>query len=280
MTLFKNNPFLPAENISLYQALYIHIRTAILSGELAGGTKLPSTRALAEQLNLSRNTVLNAYRQLLAEGYLEGREGSGTFVVQVPPEQLLQAPDHSASKLSLSSPTEIRQPVFSERARAQIAASQPPAQGELPRPFVPEAPALDVFPFQLWSRLLVRQARRMPLTSFNYQDSAGYRPLREAIAAHTAVSRQVHCSPDQVVIVSGSQGGLDLAARMLIDPGEAAWMEDPGYSGARGALIGAGARIIPVPVDLEGLRVDAGIKRAPGARLVYLTPSHQFPMGV
>jgi GntR family transcriptional regulator/MocR family aminotransferase len=170
--------------------------------------------------------------------------------------------------------------VFSERARAQIAASQPPTQGELPRPFVPEAPALDVFPFQLWSRLLVRQARRMPVTSFTYQDSAGYRRLREAIAAHVAVSRQVHCSPDQVMIVSGSQGGLDLTARMLIDPGEAAWMEDPGYSGARGALVGAGARIIPVPVDQEGLMVDEGIRRAPEARLVYLTPSHQFPLGV
>lgn len=280
MTIFKDNPILPLENTSLYQALYLHIRRAILSGELAAGTKLPSTRALAGELNVSRNTVLNAYRQLLAEGYLEGQEGSGTFVAPILPEQLLEAPELPSTKTIHPSPLENKQPLFSERARAQIAASQPPAQGELPRPFVPEAPALDVFPYPLWSRLLVRQARRMPLNSFTYQDSAGFRPLREAIAAHVTVSRQVHCTPDQVMIVSGSQGALDLAARMLINPGDSAWMEDPGYSGARGAFLGAGARIVPVPVDQEGLVVDVGISRAPEARLVYLTPSHQFPLGV
>jgi GntR family transcriptional regulator/MocR family aminotransferase len=113
-----------------------------------------------------------------------------------------------------------------------------------------------------------------------YQESAGYHPLREAIAAHVAVSRQVHCAPEQVMIVPGSQGALDLAARMLINTGDPAWIEDPGYSGARGAFLGAGASVIPVPVDNEGLAVNVGIERAPLARLVYLTPSHQFPLGV
>ena len=280
MTILKNKSFLPATNTPLYQALYIHIRSAILSGELVAGTKLPSTRALADELKLSRNTVLNAYRQLLAEGYLEGKEGSGTFISHVLPEQLLEAPDSPPTKTIRSDSVELDQPLFSERAREQIAISQPPSQGELPRPFVPEAPALDVFPYQLWSRLVVRQARRMPVTDFTYQDSAGYLPLREAIAAHVTVSRQVHCTPDQVMIVSGSQGALDLAVRMLINPGDPAWMEDPGYSGARGAFIGASARVIPVPIDQEGLMVDVGITRAPAARLVYLTPSHQFPLGV
>jgi GntR family transcriptional regulator/MocR family aminotransferase len=145
---------------------------------------------------------------------------------------------------------------------------------------MPEAPALDVFPYRLWSRLVVRQARRMPMSSFIYQSSAGYQPLREAIAAHVAVSRQVHCVPEQVMIVPGSQGALDLAARMLIDTGDPVWVEDPGYPGARGAFLGAGAEIVPVPVDQEGLMVSVGIERAPEAVLVYLTPSHQFPLGV
>ena len=278
MTIFKDIPFHPDSNTPLYQALYSHLRAAILSGELKGGMKLPSTRALAEELNISRNTVLTAYRQLLAEGYLDSNQGSGTFVAHVLPDLLLTAPHLDSAPIEPAR-AESPQPMFSARAREQMATSQPPTVGK-PRPFLAEAPALDVFPYQLWSRLVVRQARRMPTASFMYQDSAGYRPLREAIAAHVAVSRQVHCTPDQVMIVPGSQGALDLAARMLINPGDSAWIEDPGYSGARGAFLGAGAQIIPVPVDREGLVVGLGIQRAAGARLVYLTPSHQFPLGV
>jgi GntR family transcriptional regulator/MocR family aminotransferase len=282
MTIFKDNPFRPTPNAPLYQALYTHMRAAILSGELKDGMKLPSTRALADELNVSRNTVLNAYRQLLAEGYLEGREGSGTFVAHVLPELLLTAP-HPAShtpKAARLPRAGSPRPLFSERAKSQIGVSQPPTGGKSPRPFIAESPALDVFPYQLWSRLVVRQARRMPVSNFVYQDSAGYRPLREAIVAHVTVSRQVHCAPEQVMIVSGSQGALDLAARMLINVGDPVWMEDPGYPGARGAFLGAGAHIIPAPIDQEGLMVDIGIERAPQARLVYLTPSHQFPLGV
>jgi GntR family transcriptional regulator/MocR family aminotransferase len=282
MAVLNRERFHPAPDVPLYQALYSHLRAAILSRELQGGMKLPSTRALAEELNISRNTVLNAYRQLLAEGYLEGREGSGTFVAHLLPEQLLAAPYPAwrARKSARPSQAKTSQPVFSERAKAQIAISQPPSDGKLPRPFTPEAPALDVFPYQLWSRLVVRQVRHLPVNMYVYQDSAGYRPLREAIAAHVAVSRQVHCAPEQVMIVPGSQGALDLTARMLINGDDLVWIEDPGYSGARGAFVGAGARIVPVPVDQEGLMVDIGIERAPQARLVYLTPSHQFPLGV
>lgn len=280
MNIFRNHPFQPEPNATLYQALYTHMRAAILSGELKGGMKLLSTRALADDLNISRNTVLNAYRQLLAEGYLEGREGSGTFVAEILPENLLTAPLHTKPKTAPPQQTESPRPIFSERAKAQIAVSQPPTGGKSPRPFLAEAPALDVFPHKLWSRLVVRAARRMPASSFMYQDSSGYLPLREAIAAHVAVSRQVHCTPEQVMIVSGSQGALDLVSRMLANSGDSVWMEEPGYPGARGAFLGSGAHIVPVPVDDEGLVVDAGVARAPKARLAYITPSHQFPLGV
>ena len=282
MTIFRESLFPPDSNAPLYQALYNHMRAAILSGELTAGMKLPSTRALAEELNISRNTVLNAYRQLLAEGYLEGKEGSGTFVAHVLPDYLLTTPRHDTHVTRSAQPPEADafQPSFSERAKAQIAVSQPSSSGKRPRPFLAEAPALDVFPYALWSRLVVRQARRMPQSNFMYQDSWGYRPLREAIVAHLMVSRQVHCTPEQVMIVQGSQSALDLAARVLVNPGDPVWLEDPGYSGARGAFLGAGANIIPVPVDREGLVVEVGVTRAPQARLVYLTPSHQFPLGV
>ena len=280
MTIFRDTPFHPSPNIPLYQALYDHLRSAILSGELKSGLKMPSTRALAEELRVSRNTVLNAYQQLLAEGYLESREGSGTFVVPVLPELLLTAPRQSVPKTGQTGHPASFRILFSEHAQAQIAISQPPATGQLPRPFLAEAPALDAFPYQLWSRLVVRQARRLPVNNFMYQDSAGYRPLREAIAAHVAITRQVHCTPEQVMIVPGSQGALDLATRMLINTGDPVWLEDPGYPGARGAFLGSGAHVVPVPIDHEGLIVDEGITRAPHARLVYLTPSHQFPLGV
>ena len=157
MSIFKGNAFRPTSNTPLYEELYAHMRAAILSGELKDGMKLPSTRALAEELNVSRNTVLNAYRQLLAEGYLESREGSGTFVARILPELLLTAPRPTAPEPAQPHRAESPRPVFSEHAKAQIAVSQPPTGGK-PRPFLAEAPALDVFPYQLWSRLVVRHA--------------------------------------------------------------------------------------------------------------------------
>jgi GntR family transcriptional regulator/MocR family aminotransferase len=283
MTIFKDNRFSPAKDTPLYQQLYIHMQAAILSGELKSGLKLPSTRALADELNISRNTVLNAYRQLTAEGYLEGAEGSGTFVAHVLPEHLLTTPGHKT-------PTEprtkkSRQARLSDRAGLQLAASQkfeslPLPSSGYPRPFASGTPALDAFPYPLWARLITRRARQMPVGAFAYQNTAGYLPLREAIAAHVTVSRRVHCTPEQIVIVSGSQGALDLIARTLVNAGDPVWMEDPGYPGARGAFLGSNANIIPVPIDHEGLVVEAGIKLGPRARLVYLTPSHQFPLGV
>jgi GntR family transcriptional regulator / MocR family aminotransferase len=277
MSNLAGTPFHLTLDSPLYWQLYIHLRTAILTGHLRRGMKLPSTRALAGELNVSRNTVLNAYQQLLAEGYLESVEGGGTYVAQVLPDHLLTTtPDQKVPTCGLTEPR------LSQGARLQLAVppiSASPSKSR-PNPFRADMPALDAFPYKLWTRLVVRQARQMPSNAFPYQDAAGYRPLREAIAAHVTISRRVHCTPDQIIMVSGAQGALDLATRVLINAGDPVWMEDPGYPGARGALLGVGAEIIPVPIDQEGLVVEAGIARAPEARLVYLTPSHQFPLGI
>ena len=283
MISFKENSISPELAIPLYQQLYTHLQTAILTGDLKPGTRLPSTRALAIQLNISRNTVLNAYQQLIAEGYLNGMVGNGTFVAQILPDHLLTSLQRK--ELAEASLAEPDKPRFSEQAVEQLAAPRmpmatPDPSGVLPRPFRFGIPALQDFPYKLWSRLLIRQARRLPASAFTYQHAAGYLPLREAIAAHAMVSRGVHCTPEQIIIASSAQGGLDLAARLLINAGDPVWMEDPGYLKARGTFLGSGANIIPVPVDHEGLVVEAGIARAPQARLVYLTPSHQFPLGV
>jgi GntR family transcriptional regulator / MocR family aminotransferase len=262
----------------LYRQLYEHLRGVILANQLKGGTKLPSTRALADELGVSRNTVMNAYNQLFAEGYLESREGSGTYVAKALPEDFVPTPLHpSTTPAAPLAPT----PNISEFGARIL---QQTAMPILPRetaamPFRAGLPALDMFPYELWTKLLSRYARRLNPTAMVYQEAAGYRPLREAIADHVTVTRRVRCTPDQILIVAGAQSAFSLAARLLLNPGDAAWVEDPGYLMVRGILVGNGAQIVPVPVDEDGLRVEIGIENAPNARLVYITPSHQFPLG-
>lgn len=260
----------------LHRQLYEGLREAILSGRLSAGALLPSTRELAAGLGVSRNTATSAYAQLLAEGYLEGRVGSGTYVARSLPDDLLRArsgpggePGGAGAEVALS-----------RRGRLLAATPTTTARDAGPaRAFRPGIPALDAFPFGLWRRLESRFWRRPPPGLLGYGDPAGYGPLRAGISAYLRAARAVRCSPEQVIVVSGSQQALDLAARVLLDPGDAAWVEEPGYAGARAALLGAGARLVPVPVDEEGLDVAAGARLGPDARLVHVTPSHQYPLG-
>ncbi len=261
----------------MHRQLYRELREAVLSGRLAPGSRLPSTRSLAGELHVSRNTVMGAFDQLLAEGYLEGKVGSGTYVAQKLPEDLL----HVHNRLPGSPGAAPRDVVLSRRG-AILASSPviPPRPHRAPRAFRPGPGAYEQFPVRIWMRLLARRWRGPLRDMLAYGESAGYGPLREAIAAYARAARAVRCDASQVVVVSGSQQGLDLISRLLLDPGDPVWIEDPGYLGARGAMLGAGARLSPVPVDGEGLMVSAGLARQPEARMVYVTPSHQFPLGV
>jgi GntR family transcriptional regulator/MocR family aminotransferase len=239
--------------------------------------RLPATRGFAQELGVSRNTVLNAYDQLLAEGYLEGKLGSGTYVPRALPEEMLQVRPTAAP----ARPAPSARRALSRRGEllAQSSVSVARSSGA-PRPFRPGVPALDAFPFETWMRLVARHHRRPPRDLLGYDHAAGYAPLRRAIAAHLGPARAVHCDPDQVLVLTGSQQGLDLIARILLDPGDKAWIEEPGYISARAALQGAGIHLLPVPVDGDGLDVAAGSARGPDERLVYVTPSHQYPLGV
>ncbi|MDB4949619.1 MAG: transcriptional regulator, GntR family, partial [Gemmatimonadetes bacterium] len=152
--------------------------------------------------------------------------------------------------------------------------------GPLPRPFRPGCPALDLFPRKTWARLAMRHARRLSVPGLDLGDPSGLAVLREAICAHVSTSRGVRCTPERVVVTAGIQQAIELAARMLLDPGDAAWLEEPSFLGARSALTAASARIVPVPTDGEGMRVEDGRALAPDARLAFATPSHQFPLGV
>ncbi|MCA1633812.1 MAG: PLP-dependent aminotransferase family protein [Acidobacteria bacterium] len=264
-------------SVALYRQLYDGIRRAILAGQLKAGTRLPSTRELACELGVSRNTVMNAFEQLLAEGYVEGHTGSGTFVSRTLPDDLLNA---RAGERRAAHPRPRRR-ALSTRGASLAATHINLSRFEgRARPFRPGTPALDAFPFELWSRLTARHWRRPRRDLLNYGDPAGHAPLRAAIAAYLGAARAVVCEPEQVIVVAGAQQALDLAARVLLDPGDAAWVEEPGYLGAKGALAAAGARLVPVPLDENGMDVEAGADVEPSARLVYVSPSHQYPTGV
>jgi len=259
----------PHAGTPLHRQLYTAIRAAILSRQLQGGTRLPSTRSLAADLGVSRNTVLAAFEQLASEGYLAARPGVGTVVASAIPDELQS----------------VRRPVAAQpRARAPRRAEALPAvaiNSGRSRAFEPAVPALDLFPVKLWSRLVARQwSKGAVLSALAYGDPAGDRTLREAVAQSVGAARGVACDAAQVVITNGTLHALELSARILVDPGDAVWFEEPGYPYARLVFSSAGARVVAVPVDGEGLSVDEGIARAPSPRLVYVTPSHQFPLGV
>lgn len=262
--------------------LYEQLRSSILSGQLSGGSKLPPSRVLAAQNGLSRNTVLAAFEQLEAEGYIHGRQGSGTYVARVLPEKFLRsAPSSPFTPSPTSGPSAATLSARGSRLARARRMPIPSVIGHQPRgkAFLIGLPALDAFPFKTWTSLYSTRFAASASSLMPYDNPAGYRPLREAIAAHIATARGIHCTADQVIVVNGSQQALEFCARILLDPGDAAWLEDPGYLGARAALVSAGARIIPVPVDESGLDVAAGVELESTARIAMVTPSHQFPLG-
>jgi GntR family transcriptional regulator/MocR family aminotransferase len=261
----------------LHRQLYNRIREAILKHELVAGGRLPSTRALATELGVSRSTVLNAFEQLLAEGYLEGKVGAGTYVARSLPDDLLNARANPKPEVSLNGKPK---PIVASTMKIATSLVNFPQGKADPRAFRTGLPAFDAFPFEVWAKLAAQRWRNPPRELLGYGDPAGYFPLRRSISEYLGAARGVHCESEQIIIISGSQQGLDLAARILLQPGDAAWIEDPGYLGARGALLSAGAEVIPVPVDNEGLDIASGIAREPSARMVYVSPSHQYPLGV
>ncbi len=263
----------PGSEVPLHRQLYFAVREAILASRVQPGTRLPSSRTLAQDLGVSRNTVMAAFEQLHAEGYISGRVGAGSFVSDELPEDALHARAEAMGERRRPGPAPGPSRRGAGLATLGGAASRP-------RPFAPGLPELAAFPFEDWSRLLAKYWREPPTSFLIGSDPLGWRTLREAVAAYLGAARAVTCGPEQVIIVSGAQQALDLTARVLIDPDDTVWIEDPGYPGLRGALVAGGARLVPVPVDAEGLSVAAGRERAPRARMACVSPSHQYPLGV
>jgi GntR family transcriptional regulator/MocR family aminotransferase len=267
----------PGAGDPLYRQIYDGLRRQILDGRLRRGTPLPSTRDLARDLRVARSTVVQAIDQLRAEGYVDTVARGATRVSGTLPDAVMQA-----DAAGPPAPRGVRRRTVSARVSA-IADAWPPFPAVSNRParaFRTSVPALDIFPLDIWGRLMARRWRRSTAASLAYADGSGLPALRAAIADYLVAARGVRCTADQVIVTAGSQQGLDLVARVLLDPGDRVWMEDPGYFGAAGALAGAGAQLVPVPVDEEGLDVAEGIRRAPRARLAFVTPARQLPLGV
>lgn len=266
----------PSGAKELWRWLRDELRAAILNGRLKRGARMPSTRGLARQYQCSRGTVVMAFEHLRAEGYIEGRQGSGTFVA-------LQLPDDSlaASRPPLRLPKQLSRAGLSKRGRmtTEHVVTLPPSRS-IGKAFRSYEPAIDLFPVDLWSRIAGRVVRRAPRSLYGQGDARGYAPLRKAIAEYIGATRGVRCEAGQVLVTAGTQQALDLVGRLLVDPGDAVWMEDPGYPGATWAFRASGARIVPAPVDREGLRVDWVRRQRRKAKLVYTTPANQFPLGM
>jgi len=263
--------------LPLYEQLYLGLRDQILRGWLAQGARLASTRTLADHLAVSRFTVVTALERLVAEGYLTTRAGSGTYITSTLPEQHMRPARRERAPLPRR---DDAVPALSARGRTVASVWITGPRPEEPRAFQPRRAPLDAFPVRTWSTIVRRLWNRGGYKLLEYGEPAGYWPLRQAIAEHIAVTRAVRCDPQHVIVTSGSQQAFDLLFRVLLDPGDRAWIEEPGYLDVRAALMVAGAELVPVPVDGEGIDVSAGIRLAPNARVAVVSPSHQYPAGV
>jgi len=261
--------------LPLYRQLYAGIRKAILTGQMLPGMQLPPSREFCQVLNISRQTVLNAYDQLLAEGYLRGSVGQGTFVN----EELPAIAEGSKAQASNIPATKLLDRI-SKRGLQHIdpRGSTRFHQGDV-RAFRVSMPDLDLFPFDIWARLEARHCRH-PKGQLGYGDPAGHLALRELLAVYLKAARGVNCAPEQILITSGSQQALYLLSTMLLDPGEKAVVEYPCYRGTTAALHAAQADICSVPVDDEGMDVVYAAKHYPDTKVAFVTPSHQMPLGM
>jgi GntR family transcriptional regulator/MocR family aminotransferase len=249
------------------------LRTEILNGRITPGSKLPASRDLARQYQLSRGTILAALDELQAEGYLEGRRGSGTYVSQILPEHLLPSLQVSEQEASEAAQKGPHLSAFATRVRPFLLQVKPENSA-----FRTNLPALDLFPTTLWAQLSARRLRSASTRDLLGCEAQGYLRLRQAVANYTHTSRGINCSAEQVIIVSGVQEGLDLAARLLLNPGDKVLMEDPGYQGTYAVFNASGARVVSMHLDAEGAAPKEADFR--GCRLVYVTPGHQYPVGM
>lgn len=252
--------------------LYEQLKNGIYEGMLRPGDRLPSSREMSAQLKVSRNAISQVFEQLTIEGFFESRTGSGTFISKNTDKFIY-------SKRKIAQP--VQKPAHSTaRPNGQNDAFKGHTSAlERMLPFQQSVPLMAEFPFHTWARISAAVHKNMHLLHLGYDDAQGYPPLRKALCDHLRISRSINCGPEQMVIVNGSRQALHLAAEILLNKGDECWMEDPGYAGATSAIKRFGGKICPIPIVEDGMDLDFAIKNYPDAKLAYVTPSHQFPMG-
>ena len=258
----------------LYRQVYDEIRAAILDGRFLPGQQLPPSRELASYLKVSRTTITQAFDHLMLEGYIKGLQGAGTYISDAIPENLLFSSASHHGQSNFRELADEQQAQIDELVECLHRESE---DYNLFLPFKPGLPDLEAFPYHLWGKLLTRSATQLPPPAFGYSSSAGYKPLRRAIANYLRVARSVRCKAEQIIITSGSQQAIHLAQRVLLKPGSIIGFEEPGYPDARNILSTAGMRLLPVPLDEEGLKIEGLVREM---EMVYITPSHHYPLGV
>jgi GntR family transcriptional regulator/MocR family aminotransferase len=260
--------------VSLSVQVYNLFRDLILSQRLRPGNRLPATRNLAIELGISRTIITQGFEQLIMEGYVVGKPGSGTYVAYEIPDNLIAAnlngrekfqknpPNHKSVELSIKDQVLVR-----NSEREEII------------PFLNGTPAMDFFPYKIWFQVAKQEIKQLKKYHLGYEDASGYMPLRQEIANYLRLARAVKCEANQIIIVNGAQQGLNIAVQCLLSKRDLAWMEDPGYHGAKFAFSQNGVKICPVPIEQDGLNINYGIDKYGKAKLAYVTPSHQYPLG-
>jgi len=267
-----------SQKIPLYVQLYTQIRDAIFEGMLKQGDRMPSTRNLSEGLSVSRNCVLLAFEQLTLEGFVIAKVGSGTYVCE-------QLNDLQLNKKVFKDSTLLKKEVI---ATVYMPQTQLPSYTsfvsahsgqEVLLPFQPSVPSFTDFPFKLWAKIAASVYKDIHLLHLGYDSAQGFLPLRTALTDYLRVNRSINCSPEQIVIVNGSSQALNLISELLLKKGDLCWMEDPGYLWAKSAFSRFSGKICPIPVTASGMDLDYAIQNFPDAKLSYITPSHQYPLG-
>lgn len=252
--------------------LYDQLKDGIFGGMLRPLDRMPSTREMSRELKISRNTVLQVFEQLTMEGFFETKTGAGTFISRNV-EKFSYPKQKSAPPVQKSAHTVARPYGLNDTFKGHISELEPL------RPFQQSIPLISEFPFPTWTRISAAVHKNMHLLHLGYDDAQGYLPLRKALCDHLRISRSINCEAENMVIVNGSRQALHLAAEILLNKGDQCWMEDPGYQGATSALQRFGAQICPVPITNDGMDLNYAMQHYPKAKLAYVTPSHQFPMG-
>lgn len=268
------------EIVPIYKQIYETVRRDILEGRMSPGTRLPASRRMADHLGVSRMTVVNAYDQLLAEGYLEGKRGSGTFVASRLPEEFLRVAPATRTAARKTSRRSLGLSAYGKNLLSGHATINSHHSETVAVPFQHGLIAVDEFPFDIWTKISQRHLKYSYRTLGGYGEAAGFRPLRTAIAHHLRSTRGVQCDHEQIIVTAGTQQALFMIAKVLLSADDRVWIENPCHLGTSDVMSAFGVEVSHVPVDDEGFDLDRVRKERNVARVVYVTPSRQFPLGM